>query len=160
LRSCKRSESERTSILKFQIGMTREDAWFDTGLSPPNNAGVSKPEIVRRIKTYSAANGFVYQYQFHEIRSAKIDGAEGREYVYYVTADRKTMFPSRVFLRLDALKKWSFATGRTLNGTEEYAVAKMRLFRGLDDVDDFAKSRPVLIVDETNIGGLLEQLDL
>ena len=121
---------------------------------------MSKPEIVRRIKTYSAANGFVYQYQFHEIRPGNIDGAEGTEYIYYVTADRKTMFAVRVFLRRDALKKWSAATGRTLNGTEEYAVAKMRLFRGLDDVDDFATSRPVLAVDETNIAGLLEQLDL
>ncbi len=129
-------------------------------MSAPNNAGVSKPEIVRRIKTYSAANGFVYQYQFHEIRPVRIDGRDGTEYVYYVTADRKTMFAARVFLSRDALKKWSGSTKRTLNGTEEYAVAKMRLFKGLDDVDDFAQSRPVLVVDETNIAGLLELLDL
>lgn len=82
------------------------------------------------------------------------------EYIYYVTADRKTMFPARVFLRRDALKQWSSSTGRTLNGTEKYAVAKMRLFQGLDEVDDFAQTRPVLVVDETNLGGLLGQLDL
>ncbi len=121
---------------------------------------MSKPEIVRRIKTYSAANGLVYQYQFHEIHPAKFDGIEGTEYIYYVTADRKTMFAARVFLRRDALKRWSDATERTLNGTEEYAVAKMRLFRGLDEIDDFAQTKPVLIVDETNIGELLERLDL
>jgi len=160
LRNSQPSERQRTEISKFQIGTNREAAWFDTKRSAPNNAGVSKGEIVRRIKTYSAANGFVYQYQFHQIRPGKIDGAGGMEYIYYVTADRKTMFPARVFLQQEALQKWSSATGRTLNGTEQYAVAKMRLFQGFDEVDDFAQTRPVLVVDETNINGLLGQLDL
>lgn len=121
---------------------------------------MSKPEIVRRIKTYSAENGYVYQYQFHEVKPGRIDGTDGTLYIYYVTADRKTMLPVRVFLRKNALGKWSTANGRTLNGTEEYAVAKMRLLQWLDEAEDFANSRPDLIVDEENVGALLEKLDL
>jgi len=30
-----------------------------------------KPETVRRIKSYSAASGYVYQYQFQDVKSAR-----------------------------------------------------------------------------------------
>ena len=59
---------------------------------------MSNPEIVRRLKTYSAENGAVYQYQFHEVQPATINGQYGTEYIYYVTADRKTMHAVRVFV--------------------------------------------------------------
>jgi len=36
----------------------------------------------------------------------------------------------------------------------------MRLFQGLDDIDNFATSRPNLAVDESNLPALLERLDL
>jgi hypothetical protein len=135
-------------------------AFVDSPAPTPNNAAVDKPEIVRRIKTYSAANGYVYQYQFHEVRPARREGQTGVEYIYYVTADRKTMFPVRIFVVRDAIQKWSHASLRSLNGTEEYAVAKMRLFEGFDEVPDFHTARPDLIVDDTNIGELLEKLNL
>jgi hypothetical protein len=119
-----------------------------------------KPETVRRIKSYSAASGFVYQYQFQDVHPAKRATVGGNEFVYYVSADRKTMFPIRVFVPRDALENWTKQTGRTLTGTEEYALAKMRLFEALDEVEDFAAKRPELAVDESNIGSLLERLDL
>ena len=75
----------------------------------------------------------------------------GNEFVYYVSADRKTMFPIRIFVRREALDQWTKQTGRALTGTEEYAIAKMRLFQALDDVADFATSRPELTVDESNL---------
>jgi hypothetical protein len=121
---------------------------------------MAKPETVRRIKAYSSAAGFVYQYQFHEIRPSHRGSAPGNEYIYYVSADRKTMFPIRIFVRRDAMEKWTKQTGRVLTGTEEYAVAKMRLFQALDEVEDFAKSRPDLTVDESDLAALLERLDL
>jgi len=58
------------------------------------------------------------------------------------------------------LEEWTKQTGRALTGTEEYAVAKMRLFQGLDEVEDFATSRPQLAVDSSNLGALLQRLDL
>ncbi len=132
----------------------------DTAARQPNNAPMSKPETVRRIKSYSAENGYVYQYQFQDAHPAQHDGAKGNEYIYYVSADRKTMFPVRIFVRRDALDKWTKQTGRVLTGTEEYAAAKMRLFQALDEIPDFATARPELTVDASNLSSLLERLDL
>lgn len=132
----------------------------DTCESTPNNDVMAKPETVRRIKSYSAASGFVYQYQFQDAHPARHGAESGNEYVYYVSADRRTMFPIRIFVRRGALENWTAKTGRALTGTEEYALAKMRLFEALDEVEDFAVKRPELTVDESNIGTLLERLDL
>jgi hypothetical protein len=121
---------------------------------------MSKPGTVRRIKSYSADNGYVYQYQFQDVHPAQRDTAKGNEFIYYVSADRKTMFPVRIFVRRDALDRWTEQTGRALTGTEEYAVAKMRLFQALDEVPDFAATRPELTVDAANLPSLLERLDL
>jgi len=121
---------------------------------------MTKPETVRRIKAYSAESGYVYQYQFQDVHPAEKERTPGNEYIYYVSADRKTMFPVRIFVRRDALDNWTKKTGRVLTGTEEYAVAKMRLFQALDEVEDFATKRPELVVDESNLGALLERLDL
>jgi hypothetical protein len=145
------------SISGESAGESRE---IDTGERPPNNAGMPQPEIVRRIKSYSSESGYVYQYQFQDVHPAVRDGAPGNEFVYYISADRKTMFPIRIFVRRAALEEWTQQTGRALTGTEEYAVAKMRLFQALDEVEDFAVSRPELMVDSTNLGALLERLDL
>lgn len=135
-------------------------AEIDTKRVQPNNAGMAKPETVRRIKAYSAESGYVYQYQFQDVHPAKPGGASGNEYIYYVSADRKSMFPIRIFVRREALDQWTKQTGRVLTGTEEYAVAKMRLFQALDDVEDFASKRPDLVVDGSNLGALLARLDL
>ena len=121
---------------------------------------MSKPETVRRIKSYSAENGYVYQYQFQDVHPAQCDGAQGNEYIYYVSADRKTMFPVRIFVRRLSLDRWTAQNGRVLTGTEEYAIAKMRLFQALDEMADFATQRPELIVDESNLPALLARLDL
>lgn len=132
----------------------------DTHADPPNNAPMSKPETVRRIKTFSAATGLVFQYQFQDVHPATRGAASGNEYVYYVSADRKKMFPVRIFVSRDAIARWSKQTGRALTGTEEYAVAKMRLFQALDEVENFAETRPDLTVEESNLTALLERLDL
>ena len=146
---------------RFHFGSgRRSNAEIDSKTSQPNNAGMPKQETVRRIKAYSAESGYVYQYQFQDVHPAKKDGAAGNEYIYYVSADRKSMFPIRIFVRRDALDLWTKRTGRVLTGTEEYAVAKMRLFQALDEVEDFATKRPDLVVDGSNLGALLERLDL
>lgn len=119
-----------------------------------------RPETVRRIKTYSAASGFVYQYQFQDARPARRGPAMGNEFLYYVSADRKTMFLVVIFVRRDAIEQWGKQTGRVLTGTEEYAVAKMRLFQAFDEVEEFDARRPELTVDQSNLGALLDRLDL
>jgi hypothetical protein len=120
----------------------------------------TKPETVRRIKSYSAATGYVYQYQFQDAHPSTDYASSGNEYVYYVSADRKTMFPVRIFVHRSALDAWSAQSGRPLTGTEEYAIAKMRLFQAFDDIEDFAASRPSLAVDGSNVADLISRLDL
>ncbi|HKS84401.1 MAG TPA: hypothetical protein VJR71_02890 [Pseudolabrys sp.] len=121
---------------------------------------MAKPEAVRRIKSYSAATGHVYQYQFQAAHPSEKPEIGGNEYVYYVSADRKTMFPIRIFVRRSALDAWTAQNGRPLTGTEEYAVAKMRLFQAFDDVENFAVARPELLVDDSNLADLIARLDL
>ncbi len=121
---------------------------------------MARPEVARRVKSYSAATGFVYQYYFYEVQKSRRGFAAGTEYVYTVSADRKTAFPIRIFVRQDAVRDWGKKAGREMTGTEEYAVAKMRLFQAFDEVEDLASSRPELVVDESNLEVLLARLDL
>ena len=118
------------------------------------------PEIVRRIKTYSSATGVVYQYQFYEVLPVKRTGGEGNLYKYYVSVDRKTMFTIQVFVDPSAAAEYKKRFGRAISGTEEYAAAKMRLFKAFDEIEDLAKSKPELVVDSENLETLLEELDL
>jgi hypothetical protein len=119
-----------------------------------------RPEAVRRVKSYSAATGHVYQYYFYEVQKTRRGSVPGTEYVYMVSEDRKQVFPVRIFVRQDALEEWSKRTGQKLTGTEEYAVAKMRLFQAFDEIDDLATKKPELTVDSSNLETLLSQLDI
>ena len=121
---------------------------------------MARPETVRRVKSYSSATGHVYQYYFYEVQKTSRHGSPGIEYVYMVSVDRKKVFPLRVFLKRDSIERWARRTGRTLTGTEEYAIAKMRLFDALDEIEDLDKHQPDLIVDESHIEPLLERLNL
>jgi len=126
-----------------------------------NNPSMPRPEAAHRVKSYSAATGYVYQYYFYEVEKAKRGAAAGTEYVYMASVDRKHVFPVRIFVAKDALEKWSARTGRQFTGTEEYAVAKMRLFQAFDEVESLSSGKaPDLLVDESNLDALLSQLDL
>jgi hypothetical protein len=121
---------------------------------------MAKPEVAHRIKSYSAATGFVYQYCFVEVRKARRGLSLGTEYIYIVSVDRQENFPLTVFVKQSAADKWAKRENRKLSGTEEYAVAKMRLFQAFDEIEDLATKRPDLVVDDTNIDTLLAQLDI
>lgn len=121
---------------------------------------MARPEVAHRIKSYSAATGFVYQYCFVEVQRARRGLSLGTEYTYIVSVDRHENFPLSVFVRQSAADKWAKRQGRKLTGTEEYAVAKMRLFQAFDEMEDLATARPELSVDDTNLKALLEKLDL
>ena len=86
---------------------------------------------VRRQKTYSAQTGYVYQYFYEGYRASA--GERGTEYVFDVSADRRTSAPVSVLVSDAAVESWQKETARTLSGTEKYAVAKMALFQALDE---------------------------
>ncbi len=121
---------------------------------------MARPDAARRVKSYSAATGYVYQYYFFEVQPARRGFATGNEYVYLVTADRKNTFPIRIFVTNKAVREWSAAAGRPLSGTEEYAAAKMRLFKAFDEIDNLPVQQPDLVVDTASLRALLAKLDI
>lgn len=121
---------------------------------------MTRPGAVRRIKSYSAATGYVYQYYFYEVQKARRGFSAGTEYVYMVSLDRRQVFPLKIFVKSSAVEKWGRQESRSLSGTEEYALAKLRLFQALDELQDLETTRPDLLVDESNLETLLSQLDL
>ena len=121
---------------------------------------MARPEAAHRVKSYSSATGYVYQYYFFEVQKARRGLSAGREYTYMVSVDRKTVFPLKVFVRQDAVGQWTKSSGRELSGTEEYAAAKMRLFQAFDEVEDLDKVLPDLFVDDSNLETLMARLDL
>jgi len=125
---------------------------------------MAKPEAVRRIKSYSAANGYVYQYCFYELNRVLVDGQAAGEFIYAISADRTKSFGLRIFVMQSALDAWAKSNGRTLTGSEEYAVAKMRLFQAFDGGDApltaETAGRLRLVVDETNLEEMLRLLNI
>lgn len=129
-----------------------------------NNRAMAKPEAVRRIKSYSAANGYVYQYYFYELNRVLVNGKPAGEFVYAISADRGTTFGLRIIVMQAALDGWAKANGRALTNSEEYAVAKMRLFQAFDEgvvpLTAEAAREARLAVDETNLEELLKTLNI
>ena len=131
---------------------------------PSNNLWGSIHLTVRRIKSYNADTGYVWQYHFEEVRSGpEVSGRAGRpgsEYIFIVSRDRKTSYAVPVFLRREALDSWVAAHGRSLSGAEQYAAVKMRLFRAFDEIEDLEPARDTLEVTPDNIADLLAPLNL
>lgn len=129
-----------------------------------NNPPMPRPDAVRRIKSYSAADGYVYQYHFFEGNRAQRNGNPGGEFTYMITSDRRTSFPFKIFVHQSALEAWARQNGRPLTSSEEYAVAKMRLFQAFDEgsvkaATDGQPPREV-VVDDSNLELLLGQLGI
>jgi len=124
-----------------------------------------RPEAARRVKTYSSSvTGRVFQYHFFEVEPAQRGTVRGNEYRYIVSADRQAQFPVRILVDAAAVAAWKQRSGRTLTGTEEYAVAKLRLFQAFDEDSSLAGppagSIAQLFVDQTNLDAFLAQLDV
>lgn len=104
---------------------------------------------VRRLKTYTGAQGYVYQYYFVGQRPALADDSESpaTEFIFDVTSDRKLTYAVSVFLPDSALAAWSKAHGRTLNDAEQYAAAKLCLFRAFDELEDMKAQGRRLTID-------------
>lgn len=91
-----------------------------------------------RIKTYSAETGHVYQYVFRGYRSVSVPPA--RDYVFDVRQSRDVTIPILIRLQTLALATCAERAGRPLLDAENYAIAKMTLFAGLDETTNLAES--------------------
>ncbi|HEY4902144.1 MAG TPA: hypothetical protein VIH89_01595 [Candidatus Sulfotelmatobacter sp.] len=102
---------------------------------------------VRRLKTYAGAQGYAYQYYFVGKRPALSDDTEApaTEFIFDVTSDRKLTYAVSIFLRESAATAWSAKHARPLTDAEQYAAAKLRLFRAFDEIEDLKASRRLVI---------------
>jgi hypothetical protein len=118
--------------------------------------------VVRRMKTYTGETGYVYQYYFVGKRAALPDAPEApaMEFIFDVTPDRKTTFAVSVFLKAEAVAGWSAAHARPMAETEQYAAAKMRLFRGFDQIEQLRDQGRSLVIEAADIEELLAPLGL
>jgi hypothetical protein len=115
---------------------------------------------LRRMKTYTGGQGYVYQYYFVGKRAALPDAPEApaNEYIFDVTSDRKTTFAVSVFLQEEALKGWAVVHGRSLNDAEQYGAVKMRLFHAFDEIEDMMADGRRLSVSKDGLGSFTEKL--
>jgi hypothetical protein len=115
---------------------------------------------VRRVKTYTGAQGFVYQYYFVGKRTAIAEDPEApaTEFIFDVTSDRKLTYAVSVFLPEGPLAAWSQIHGRPLNDAEQYAAVKLRLFRAFDELEDVKAQGRRLTIDSALLEEALASL--
>ena len=115
---------------------------------------------LRRMKTYTGGQGYVYQYYFVGRRAALPDAPEAPagEYIFDVTSDRKTTFAVSVFLQDRALHGWAARHGRGLSEAEQYGAVKMRLFQAFDEIEDMMANGRRLLVSQDRLQGATEKL--
>lgn len=106
-------------------------------------------KTVRRLKTYAGSQGYVYQYYFVGRRAALASDPEATatEFVFDVTSDRKLTYAVSVFLPEKSVAAWVEAHGRALTEAEQYAAAKLRLFRAFDEIEDVKTHGRRLVID-------------
>ncbi len=117
---------------------------------------------LRRLKTYSGAQGYVYEYYFVGKRPALPDDPESptTEFVFDVTSDRKLTYAVSIFLPQTVVAAWSDSHGRPLSDAEQYAAVKLRLFRAFDEVQDVKAEGRRLTVDVTLLQESLTSLGI
>ena len=101
---------------------------------------------VRRLKSYSAQSGYVYQYFYEGQRPFRSSGESGIEFVFTVSADRKAFHPVSVLVSESALLVWEQAHDHALSSTERYAISKMALFQAFDE-----RATPDLMKQEVRV---------
>jgi hypothetical protein len=105
---------------------------------------------IRRLKTYTGSQGYVYQYYFVGKRPAPRPDAhrpDANEYIFDVTSDRKLTYAVSIFLPHQVIAAWAESHGRPLGDSEQYAAVKMRLFRAFDELEEMQVHGRQLQVD-------------
>jgi hypothetical protein len=110
-------------------------------------------KAVRRLKTYAGAQGYVYQYYFVGQRPALAEDREApaTEFVFDVTSDRKQTYAVSVFLPQSSAAAWASDHHRSLTEPEQYAAAKLRLFRAFDELENLQADGRRLVIDAASL---------
>jgi len=145
---CGREITEIGSAIVFGKLFSRKDAAL-TGAPP-----------VRRLKTYSSQSGYVYQYYYEGYRPFYAAGESGTEFVFGISADRKTWRPTSVRLGDTAVTSWEAAHARQFSTTERYAIAKMALFQAFDERATPSLMKEHVLVRTADVEAIVESLGL
>ena len=100
---------------------------------------------IRRLKTYTGSQGYVYQYYFVGKRIAQSRSAT--EYIFDVTSDRKLTYAVTVSFPEQVAVAWAHAHSRNLSDSEQYAAVKLRLFRAFDEIENMQKEGRLLEIE-------------
>jgi hypothetical protein len=121
---------------------------------------MSQTPPVRRLKTYTGAQGYAYQYYFVGKRAALANDPEvpATEFVFDVTSDRKLTYAVSVFLRDNVRDGWAQTHGRPLTDAEQYGAVKLRLFRAFDELEDVKEAGRRLTIDGASLEESLSTL--
>lgn len=84
------------------------------------------------MKTYSALSGYVYQYVYAGYREPETASAT-RSYVFLVGRHLKANAPLAIEIPSAVISALQETAGREIDSRERYALAKMKLFRVLDE---------------------------
>ena len=125
--------------------------------------GAQGPAVtVRRLKTYTAQTGYVYEYYFVGKRAALTDDplAPATEYIFDISSDRKTTYAVSVFLPPLVLEVYTANHARTLSEPEQYAAVKLRLLQALDEITDMLHHGRRLTLDAENLPVLLQSVGI
>jgi hypothetical protein len=115
---------------------------------------------VRRLKSYSAQSGFVYQYFYEGQRPFRGGGESGAEFVFSVSAGGKSSHPVSVLVTASAQRAWEQSHARTLSSAEQYAVAKMALFQAFDERAGPPQMKEDVLVRSADVEAIIETLGL
>ena len=132
--------------------------WFKKKFTNPVPGPLAGAPAVRRQKTYQSQSGFVYQYYFAGSRYTESELGPGFEFIFPVSADRKTEFLVSVHIGAAGISAWERQHGRELLSKERYAVAKMALFAAFDQRESPDAMRLPVLTDGADIARFLEQL--
>ena len=97
---------------------------------------------IRRMKTYTGGQGYVYQYYFVGKRTARSE----------------TMFSVSIFLPDETVRGWAAVHGRSLTDAEKYAAVKMRLFQAFDTVENMMADGRTARIAKDELEPLLSML--
>jgi hypothetical protein len=116
---------------------------------------------VRRLKTYTGSQGYVYQYYFVGKRPSLAptsDKSVATEYIFDVTSDRKLTYSVSIFVPDSVAAAWAKSHGRQLSDSEQYAAVKMRLFHAFDEVENMQAHGRQLQIDSQALEESLSSL--
>jgi hypothetical protein len=141
------------------VTMEQMPGWIDWLRKPKLPRGVEALRGVpamRRVKTYAALSGYVYEYFFEGYR----DKQGGREFVFSISGDRKSWSAFQVRLSTGVTEALERDRDFALGDRERYALAKLALFSAFDERANPGEMRGCFELTPEMAVELLEKLDL